>query len=107
WMIGDVYEKDVAKLQRGKPVTVTLQAYPDRQWPGHIDSISGALDPATRTLKVRVVLLNLERDLKPEMFGAIRLNAGTHQALVVPAAAIIREGSTATVFVNHDGKSEQ
>lgn len=107
WIIGDVYEKDVAKVNRGKQVSVTLQAYPDRKWNGRIDSISGALDPTTRTLKARVVLSNPGQQLKPEMFGAIHVTAGTHQALVVPAAAIIHEGSTVTVFVKNAGKPEQ
>lgn len=107
WIIGDVYEKDVAKVNRGKQVSVTLQAYPDRKWSGRIDSISGALDPTTRTLKARVVLPNPGQQLKPEMFGAIHVTAGTHQALVVPAAAIIHEGSTVTVFVKNAGKPEQ
>src|SRR5262249_16239199 len=44
WIVGDVYEKDVARVARGKPVTVTLQAYPGEQWNGRIDAISGALD---------------------------------------------------------------
>jgi len=107
WIVGDVFEKDVAKIGRGQHVTVTLQAYPGRQWMGHIDSISGALDPATRTLKARIILSNSDQRLKPEMFGVIRVNAGTHQALVVPAAAIIREGNAATVFVKNSGKPEQ
>lgn len=107
WIVGDVYEKDVAKLGRGKQVTVTLQAYPGEQRSGRIGSISGALDPTTRTLKVRVVLPNSDQRLKPEMFGTIHLKAGTHQALVVPAAAIIREGNMTTVFVKDTGKPEQ
>jgi cobalt-zinc-cadmium efflux system membrane fusion protein len=107
WIVGDVYEKDVAKLARGKRVEVTLQAYPDGKWSGRIDSISGALDPTTRTLKVRVALPNPGQKLKPEMFGAIHLSAGTHPALVVPAGAIIREGNAATVFLNNAGKPEQ
>ena len=107
WVVGDVYEKDVAKVQSGKQVTITLQAYPDKEWSGHIDSISGALDPATRTLKVRVALPNPGQQLKPEMFGTIHAKAGTHQAPVVPARAIIHEGNTTTVFLNHSGKPEQ
>ncbi len=107
WIVGDVYEKDVAKLDRGEQVSVTLQAYPDRQWSGHIDSISGALDPATRTLKVRVALHNPGQRLKLEMFGTIHARAGTHQALVVPSGAIVREGNTTTVFLNNGGKPEQ
>ena len=107
WVIGDVYEKDVGRLARGKPVTVTLEAYPGEQWKGHIDSLSGALDPTTRTLKIRVSLPNPGQRLKPEMFGTIHVNTGTHQALLVPVAAIVREGTNATVFVNHAGKPEQ
>ena len=107
WIIGDLYEKDAAKLSRLKPVTVTLQAYEGQQWSGHVDSISGALDPTTRTLKVRVALPNPKQLLKPEMFGTIHVKVGAHKALVVPAAAVIREGNTTTVFVHSNGKTEQ
>src|SRR5581483_12174249 len=77
WIVGDVYEKDVSKIAVGKPVVVTIQAYPGREWAGHIDSVSGTLDPTTRTLKVRVVLPNARQQLKPEMFGAIHVKTGT------------------------------
>src|SRR5262249_7946989 len=87
--------------------SIALQAYPDKQWSGRIDSISGALDSATRTLKVRVALANPGQRLKPEMFGAIHVQAGTHRALVVPVGAIVREGNAATVFLNHGGKVER
>ncbi len=107
WIVGDVYERDVAKIERGKQVTITLQAYPGQQWTSHIDSVSGVLDPTTRTLKVRAALPNPDQRLKPEMFGTIHVTAGTHQALVVPAAAIIREGNSVTVFVKNAGKPEQ
>ena len=107
WIVGDVYEKDIVRVSRGKEVTVTLQAYPAKQWNGRIDSLSGTLDPTTRTLKARVTLSNPGQLLKPEMFGAIHVDAGAHQALVVPQAAIIREGSATTVFVKHADKPEQ
>jgi len=107
WVIGDVYEKDIAQVTLGKPVTITLQAYPREPLSGHIDAISGALDAATRTLKVRVVLANREQRIKPEMFGTIEIKAGSHQGLAVPATAIIREGNLTTVFMNHGGKAEQ
>jgi membrane fusion protein, heavy metal efflux system len=107
WVVGDLYEKDAAKLSPGKPVTVTLQAYEGQQWSSHIDSVSGALDPTTRTLKVRVALPNPKRLLKPEMFGTIHVKVGAHQALVVPTAGIIREGNATNVFVRSNGKAEQ
>jgi len=107
WIVGDVYEKDIAKVGPGKPVIVALEAYPGQQWNGRIDSVSGTLDPTTRTLKVRVGLPNPGLRLKPEMFGTIRVKAGMKEALVVPAAAVIREGNTTTMFVKHGDKPEQ
>ena len=107
WVVADLYEKDVAKVRPRSSVTVTLQAYPGRAWNGSIASISDALDPVTRTLKIRVVLANASRELKPEMFGTVHLETGAHVALVVPATALIREGDKTTVFVEKEGKPEQ
>lgn len=107
WVVGDVYEKDAVKLSAGKPVTITLQAYDDQHWSGRIDSISGALDPTTRTLKVRITLPNRKQLLKPEMFATVHVKVGAHQALVVPAAAVIREGDATTVFAKLGNAPEQ
>jgi cobalt-zinc-cadmium efflux system membrane fusion protein len=107
WIVGDVYEKDIAKFQPGEQVVITADAYPARQWTGRIQSLSGALDPATRTLKVRVPLSNPDQKLKPEMFAAIHVDVGTHKALVVPSSAIIHAGQTTTVFVDSNGAPEQ
>ncbi|HEV2733156.1 MAG TPA: efflux RND transporter periplasmic adaptor subunit [Terriglobales bacterium] len=107
WVMGDVYEKDAAKLSVGKPVIVTLQAYEGQQWKGRIDSISGALDPSTRTLKVRIALPNRKQLLKPEMFATVHVTVGAHQTLVIPAAAVIREGNVTTVFAKQGNTPEQ
>ena len=107
WIIGDLYEKDVAKVSSAKPVTVTLQAYGNQTWSGRIDSVSGALDPVTRTLKVRVALTNPKQLLKPEMFASMHVRVGAHNGMVVPAAAIIREGNAATVFAKAGDTPEQ
>jgi len=88
-------------------VTVTVDAFPDQSWKGRIDSISGALDPATRTLKVRVVLKNPSEKLKPEMFAAIHVDVGQHIAIVVPASAVIHLGQNTVVYVNSIGRPEQ
>jgi cobalt-zinc-cadmium efflux system membrane fusion protein len=107
WIVGDVYEKDIAKVQPGKQVTITFDSYPGQQWTGRIDSLSGALDPATRTLKVRVALAHGGQKLKPEMFATIRVDIAKHNAVVVPASSVIHQGQTTTVFVSSNGKPEQ
>lgn len=107
WIVGDVFEKDIAKVQPGTKVTVTVDAFPGQQWTGSVNSVAGALDPVTRTLKVRVALPNPGSKLKPEMFAALRVVAGRHTAIVVPNSAVIREGQNTVLFVENNGRPEQ
>jgi cobalt-zinc-cadmium efflux system membrane fusion protein len=99
WVVGDVYEKDVAGLKAGAPATVSVSAYPNRTWNARVAAISSALDPVTRTAKVRVVLANPQTLLKPEMFATIRLLRSTFSGIAIPASAVLREGDAAYVFV--------
>lgn len=107
WIVGDVFEKDIAKVQTGTKATVLVDAFPGQRWNGRIDSVSGALDPVTRTLKVRVALVNSGQKLKPEMFATIHVDTGSHKGIVVPASAIIHTGQNTFVFVENQGKPEQ
>ncbi len=107
WVVGDVFEKDIAKVQPGTPVKVTMDAFPGQQWAGMIDSIAGGLDPVTRTLKVRVALKNPGDRMKPEMFATIHLGLGRHTAVMVPSSAVIHEGQNTVVLVDNEGKPEK
>ena len=99
WVEGEVFEKDVAGLRTGAPAEVVLKAYPGEKWAGRVAVVSDAVDPVTRTLKVRVVLANPQLRLKPEMFATVRLLRSTSQGILVPATAVEREGASAYVFV--------
>ncbi len=103
WAVGDIYENDVAAAKTGEPAEVTLNAYPGQQWGGRVDVVSDAVDPNTRTLHVRVVLPNPGTMLKPSMFGAIRLLRSSHQGILVPTTAVLREGNAAYTFVSEGG----
>jgi cobalt-zinc-cadmium efflux system membrane fusion protein len=58
WILCDVYENDIPKLQLGQEATIRLDAYPDRQLTGHISDIGPVLDPSLRTAKVRIEVAN-------------------------------------------------
>jgi len=100
WAVGEIYEKDLVAAKSGQSAEVSLNAYPDKHWPGRVSVISGAVDPVTRTLRVRVVLANPDGRLKPSMFGSIRILRSSSQGIVVPSSAVIREGSDSYVFVS-------
>lgn len=99
WAVGDIYEKDLRAAKAGEAAEVTLNAYPGQNWNGRVSVISDAVDPSTRTLHVRVVLANHGTQLKPSMFGTIRLLRSSRTGIVVPTTAVIHEGSEAYVFV--------
>jgi cobalt-zinc-cadmium efflux system membrane fusion protein len=99
WAVGDIYEQDLNAAKSGEEAQVTLNAYPGQHWAGRVGVVSDAVDPATRTLRVRIVLPNDGARIKPGMFGAIRILRSSVQGILVPAAAVVREGNDAYVFV--------
>lgn len=100
WAVGDIYEKDLTAAKTGEEAQVTLNAYPGQRWTGRVSVVSDAVDPATRTLHVRVILPNEDGQIKPGLFGAIRLLRSSAQGILVPSSAVIREGDSAYIFVS-------
>lgn len=100
WVLADVYEKDISKVQRDGTVAITVDAYPDRTFSGRITHVSDLIDPSSRTAKVRCVVDNGEGALKLEMFAKVTLGtAEQRQALAVPSDAIQQIDKQSVVFV--------
>ncbi len=100
WVVGNVPEKDVQYIRKDQKVDVIVSAYPHAIFPGTITYISDVLDPATRTMRLRVTVPNPDRLLKPEMFAAVRVYAApTPDALTVPLAAVQNGATGKMVFV--------
>jgi cobalt-zinc-cadmium efflux system membrane fusion protein len=101
WLLTDVFEMDMARVKLGTPVSARVVAFPDKEFKGTVDWVSGSLDPITRTAKVRITLKNddAEHLLKPEMWATVDLHVDARKALAVPRGAILRLGETPVVFV--------
>lgn len=105
WVVGRVYEQDVAAARSGAAAVVTLQAYPGKEWPGVVSYVSHRLDPHTRTLDVRVELDNPDGTLRPGLFGRISLSPEGQDAEAVPviaASAVQRIDGQTVVFMAMD-----
>ncbi len=102
WVMLDVDERDVPRLTTGMPVTVTVDAMPDRTFEGELTWISAEVDPKTRTVKARAEVENSKGSLKANMFGraVIRVRR-IEDALLVPEAAVQWDGCCNVVFVRH------
>jgi len=95
-----VPERDSVWADVGDAATVTFDALPGRTFAGQIARVSGALDPATRTMQVEVDLQNGDGRIRPGFYGQTRLalerRAG---ALTLPAAAVHSDPTGAHVYV--------
>ena len=99
WVLGDLYEMDLARVKIGTPAAVTSVAYKDKVFDGHVDWVSGMLDPTTRTTKVRATFDNADRLLRPEMFVTVQISVEQKKALAIPRNALLRLGEYKVVFV--------
>jgi Cu(I)/Ag(I) efflux system membrane fusion protein len=89
WVLADAYESDLAQVKVGMNATLTLKAFPERAFQGHVTFIDPLLDPQTRTAKVRIEFPNEGGELRPEMFGEVVLQGVGHEGLRIPADAVI------------------
>jgi len=99
WIIADVYEPDVPRVRLGQTVSVTLPCCPGERYDGKVTYIGDAVDPQTRTLKVRVVVPNPGRMLKAEMFVKVALATASTRVMTVPQSAVHREDGESFVLV--------
>jgi len=98
WVNLDVAETDLAAFRVGQPIELRAAAWPDRSFPATVTSISEAVDPSSRTVKVRARVSNPERMLKSEMFVTARVNRQS-SVPTVPADAVLLHGELLYVFV--------
>jgi len=106
WVMGNVPEKDVRFIHKDQTVEVVAAAYPQAVFPGRITYVSDVLDPATRTMRLRVTVENPERKLKPEMFATVRVYSDPSQdVLSVPLAAVQSGPKGKMVFVQREAET--
>ncbi len=105
WVVANVYEADFKSIHLGDSVKVNTLADPEKDYLGKIDKIYNVLDPATRTLRIRVSMTNPNNELKPEMFATIRVNGkSAGKALAIPANAIVMDDSKNYVIVRKNNQ---
>ena len=99
WILCDVYENDLPKIQVGQEAKIKLAAYPDRELTGRIDDIGPVLDPSLRTAKVRIVVRNPGM-LKLGMFVTATFSSIKKSSFaVVPAEAVLHLHDRDWVYV--------
>jgi hypothetical protein len=95
------------------PVTVRVEALPDRELKGHVESISALAKadfttwPPPRNFDVRVALDERDDRLKPGMTATIRIATETlRDVILVPPQAVFPVNGVDTVYVLRRGGAE-
>jgi RND family efflux transporter MFP subunit len=99
WVMADVFEADAPKIREGQSATIILPGT-NSTLSARVAYLQPQIDPATRTLKVRLELANPGTRLKPDMFVDVLMQIGAGRRLMVPAEAVLDSGTTKTVFLD-------
>jgi len=111
----DVSESNIEKIKEGQPCEITLDAYPDKRYPGYVNKIVPTADRAKATVLTKVRFNQLDERVLPEMRAKVNfLNEGKNQSaknsepkISVPASAITNRNGQKVVFVvNEDIATE-
>jgi RND family efflux transporter MFP subunit len=100
WIVADVFESDITSIRVGSEAYVS---FPNSDTPplgARVTYIQPAVDPTTRTLKVRLDAPNRGFRMKPDMFVNVEFGIAGTKHLVVPADAVLDTGERQTVFVD-------
>jgi membrane fusion protein, heavy metal efflux system len=99
WLVANVFEKDVEFVKKGQEAVVTLDNFPDHDFPAKIVWVGDTMSSTTRTLPVRANVANPELILKPNMFARIKISVGSVPVTLVPTSSVMQVGNTNLVFV--------
>jgi len=112
----DVNEAYINRVLPGQPVESVLNAYPDWQIPSHVIAIIPTADRAKATVKVRIGLDVKDPRIVPDMGVRVSFLEDKQAAaepqqrahgVLVPSAALRKDGGEDVVFVLKDKKAQR
>jgi multidrug efflux pump subunit AcrA (membrane-fusion protein) len=102
WAIAEVSESRLAEVALGAPARVLVPAFGDLVRTGEVAAVATALEAATRTAEVRVVVPNPDGALLPGMFLQVEIESSAGASgpvLAVPDAAVLTIEGRPAVFL--------
>jgi len=107
WVYAAIFQNQIAQIKNGDGVTISVDSYPGREFTGNVDFIWSALDPVTRTAKVRINLPNPEGEFKVGMFVNVNLKQRFGRGILISDSSVLQTGLHNIAFVDRgDGYLE-
>lgn len=73
WLMLKLFPEDATRIRFGQQVEANVQSFPGESLPGRVAFIDPTVDPKTRTVAVRVELLNEDGRLRPGDYAQARI----------------------------------
>ena len=107
WLIANVPEFDIPKIQLNQRINISITALPAEKFEGVVTSIGASIDPNTRRIPVRSELKDTKHQLRQQMLATYMIQTGEPiRSIAIPANGVVREGDgTMTLFVTNDEKT--
>ena len=99
WAEAQVYSSQLADVNKGSVAVVQFPGFNNKEVSGRIEFVNPEISPDTRINLLRVEVPNSGMQLKPGMPAYVVLKSPVHNTLSLPVDAVIRDGSTATVWI--------
>jgi len=97
-------ERDSARVSVGDRVDVRVTPYPEEVFHATVHVVSPRIDAATRTLRVKALVENPERKLRPGLFARADLGVAVREHVpMIPEQAVLQRSDGSVVFVVRDG----
>lgn len=92
-------EIDSARVALGNQVELRVAPYPNERFRAKVTVIAPVIDSATRTLRVKAELSNLDGRLRPGLFAHVDLGVSERSGVVmIPADALVMRASGTFVY---------
>jgi HlyD family secretion protein len=103
-----ISEKDISKIKEGQTVHLEIDAFPEEKFQGEVVSKGVAVDQMSKTLEVKIEILQPEVDIPVGVFARGDILVKTNQdALIIPSSALTRKKDGIYVYVIEEGIARQ
>lgn len=101
WLVVHAFERDAVRLTPGTTARVSFAALPGRAFTGNVTLVGKQVDASSRTIPVRIEVVNSEQLLRPGMSATAWVPVGksSEKVVTVPVAALQRIENEWLVFL--------
>lgn len=103
-LIAEVFERDLAFVQEGAPVSAELPSAPTAL-NGHVVSIGAVVANGVRTAPVRIALDAGSESFRPGSYGRVRISSAHDGPTLPTEAVLIKDGKETIVYIEKDAQT--